>query len=319
MELIQLKNLKHHKKATDILILTDTVSYGATSIFMKTIQNNGGAIVAGYGGNPKNSKDYIKKFDASSEPMDINQYDGSNLKTRLNENGISFSLPYAETFESYQGDKYPLSFKVNPVDEVTDIYHDYDDGYYNEFIGAAKNIFEKYTTQCNKDNLNLVLENDQCKLENEKAYGGYKCSPEGVWTQECQNSYCEIGYFYDKDTNSCIRDQCANFEIIDLNSESEEIYDIKHDTTYIFRLNPNIYTYLFKSPVDDIILYPDFTKCAKFCAVKNYNIQTMLVNYYHELQEDIKMPIISRKINMDIMSYKYESPRFDYISPYRVI
>ena len=45
---------------TDILILTDTLSSGAASNFIKTLHNNGGAIIASYGGNPKLNKDAIK-------------------------------------------------------------------------------------------------------------------------------------------------------------------------------------------------------------------------------------------------------------------
>ena len=44
------------KKPTDILIFTDSISYSATSFFIKNLQNTGGAIIAGYLGNPKNNQ-----------------------------------------------------------------------------------------------------------------------------------------------------------------------------------------------------------------------------------------------------------------------
>ena len=46
----ELIGLGHLKKSTDIVILTDTVNYGPASTFIKTIQNNGGAIIASYAG-----------------------------------------------------------------------------------------------------------------------------------------------------------------------------------------------------------------------------------------------------------------------------
>ena len=52
------------KKPTDIIIFTDAISYGETSLFIKNLQNTGGAIIAGYLGNPKISDN----FDASQGP-----------------------------------------------------------------------------------------------------------------------------------------------------------------------------------------------------------------------------------------------------------
>jgi Peptidase family S41. len=41
------------KKPTDIIVFTDSFSYSATCIFIKALQDEGGAIIVGYNGNPK--------------------------------------------------------------------------------------------------------------------------------------------------------------------------------------------------------------------------------------------------------------------------
>ena len=154
--------IKKNKKSTDIIILTDTVAYGGPSNLMKTIQNNGGAIIAGYAGNPRLSKEERSKLDASLEPIDSTNYENLDIYKRLSDKGlVIYGVPIGESFENVKGDEYPLGFKVNPVDELTNIYHFYDDKYYNEFIDAAVSLFDKYNSDCNKDNLNLVNENDQ--------------------------------------------------------------------------------------------------------------------------------------------------------------
>ena len=61
-------NNGYNRTATDILILTDSVLFGEVSNFIKTVQNNGGAIIASYGGKPGKTPDEIKKLDASLDP-----------------------------------------------------------------------------------------------------------------------------------------------------------------------------------------------------------------------------------------------------------
>jgi len=219
--------IKKNKKSTDIIILTDTVAYGGPSNLMKTIQNNGGAIIAGYAGNPRLSKEERSKLDASLEPIDSTNYENLNIYKRLSDKGlVIYGVPIGESFENVKGDEYPLGFKVNPVDELTNIYHFYDDKYYNECIDAAVSLFDKYNSDCNKDNLNLVNENDQCKFEDEHAHGGYKCGDDGKWTQTCQISYCDIGYYYDKKLNKCVKDECIeeNYPISELYQNVNSTY-----------------------------------------------------------------------------------------------
>lgn len=302
------------KKSTDILILTDTVSYGASSNFLKTLQNYGGAITASYAGNPRLKYKEIGPLDASLDPCDLTVY--KNDQTNLEENGfILYNLPSGETFENIEGEQIPNSFKVNEVDEKTNIYHSYDDSYYNEFIEEAKKILDKYNNdlECNKDNSNLVYENDKCTfLGDEHAHGGYKCNNQGKWGNECKKSYCDIGYYYDKTTGNCEIDGCTSAETIYINEEGERSYTISPDTTYIFKLNTDRYSYFFISSVDDIINYENLESCTKFCAIQN-DFELMYVNYFHNLKEATEIKVVSKIMNINIDSYKLDSPKWSVI------
>ena len=197
-----------------------------------------------------------------------------------------------------------MAFKVNEVDEKTNIYHYYEDIYYNEFINEAKIIFNKYNDnlECNPNNLNLLLENDKCIFDtDEQAHGGYKCE-NGKWGTECKKIYCNIGYYYNKNKDECEIDQCTIDEYIDLNHEEEKEYVIDPDKTYIFELNTNLYFYVFQSPIDDIINYDTMEKCPRLCAVKDTNIDKIYINYFHNLESQIKIKVTSIKSNINIKS-----------------
>ena len=130
-----LNETMHYKKATDIVILTDTVNFGPASNFIKTIQSNGAAILASYAGNPYSDKDKIQTLDASLDPVFSTKYVGTEEYNTLKKNGFEiFAVPFAEMYEKREGDDYPMAFVVNKVDEETKIYHAYDDAYYDEFI-----------------------------------------------------------------------------------------------------------------------------------------------------------------------------------------
>ena len=191
-----------NKKPTDILILTDTLSSGAASNFIKTLHNNGGAIIASYGGNPKLNKDDIKNLDSSLDSDNYITYSINAIYKSLSDKGfILESIPFAESFENLEGNDYPMAYKINKVDEVTNIYHKYDDSYYSEFIETAKNIFKKYNEnkECNKNNLNLVYEDFKCTFENDiYAHGGYSCGSDGKWSNICKKYFCNIGYYYNR-------------------------------------------------------------------------------------------------------------------------
>lgn len=61
------KKIKNIRKPHEIIIFTDGFSYSSTSIFIKGIQLNGGAIIIGYAGNPKSTN----KFDSSQSPSTV--------------------------------------------------------------------------------------------------------------------------------------------------------------------------------------------------------------------------------------------------------
>ena len=131
------------KKPTDIIIFTDSISYGETSLFIKNLQNTGGAIIAGYLGNPK----VREIFDSSQGPSGNLDFSWTNYYKNLEKNGFRInSITVEESFEKdYKKDNMiPREYKENRVDERVSIYSYFDDSSYEEFKTETKNIFEKY-------------------------------------------------------------------------------------------------------------------------------------------------------------------------------
>ena len=317
----ELIGLGHLKKSTEIIVLTDTVNYGPASTFIKTIQNNGGAIEASYSGNPYLNKSNITTLDASLDPAISTNYEElSDYARDLNDLGFSaYEIPYAEAFENIEVTKgdIPMAYKVNKVDEITNIYHCYDDSYYDEFIKEAQRIFTEYNDnqKCNKDNMNLVYESNDCVFDEDKfSHGGYKCGDDERWSRECKKTYCDFGYFYNKLTGNCEIDTCIVNEIIDINEETEKTIEIDPTKRYIVNLNTNIYAYFFKSDADDIIAYSDLSKCSRFCAVKT-DVDFMYLNYGRNLTSPANVTIISKKVDIYMESYKFDSPDFSQYLP----
>ena len=126
------------KKPTEILIFTDYISSGAAGLFIKYLQDNGGAIIAGYLGNPKINEDY----DSSETASLYDNLNGTDIYDTFSNNGFDIkSVAYAESFDK---DKtiYPLEYKKSKIDEKTNIIHEFNSNSYNEFISEAKTIFE---------------------------------------------------------------------------------------------------------------------------------------------------------------------------------
>ena len=308
-------SLGHNKKATDILILTDTVAYGAASNFMKTVQINGGAIVASYAGNPKINKDTIKTLDASLDPVDSTKYENTTIYKALKEMGFDiYSVPFAESFEMIENNTYPMAFVVNEVDEKTDIYYYYQDTFIDEFIEEAKKIFEKYETKCNPENSNLVLESNTCVFKDDPhAHGGFPCGEKGKWDYtKCKKTHCDFGYFYNKATDKCENDQCIANEIIDINKEEERELKIEPNKQYIVNLNTNLYAYFFQSPVDDILTLSNGFECPRFCAIKE-NYEFIYINHNLNLENEVTIKIISVEVDVKLQSMIIPSPEFSQI------
>ena len=50
----------------------------------------------------------------------------------------------------------------------------------------------------------LVLFSDECKFDNH-LHGGYSCGSDLKWNKSnCIPAYCDVGYYYNKMSNSCI-------------------------------------------------------------------------------------------------------------------
>ena len=204
------KNAKNIRKPHEIIIFTDSFSFSATSIFIKGIQSNGGAIIVGYSGNPKQNLDF---FDSSQSPSAVQSISDSqdDLSKEIKKLGFSFTYPYMETFsklDSKDEMNYPLEYVVNLVDERVGFYNGYDDLLYQDFIDESLRIFDYYKERCNPNNKKLLKISEKCTFSDSKMRGGYECNDEGYWSENCIPSFCENGYRLDKKENKCVEDIC---------------------------------------------------------------------------------------------------------------
>ena len=290
------------KKSTDIIILTDTVNFGAGSLFIKTIQRNGGAIIASYGGNPKLDKTKIQQLDASLDPAFSSKFEFSSQYKALKEKGfVIYGIPYAEAFKdnNIAVNEIPMAFEVNKADEITNIYHFYDDIYYDEFIKEAKNIFEKYNEkqECSKNNPYLVLETDECKFDSNFTHGGYKCGEDGKWKKNassCQESYCDIEYYFNEDDNvlSCKKDKCLESEEITLKGDDNRTITIIEEKRYVVRTEADDYIYFFESNEPGFMQYEDQPCPSLICVLQKKLNNKIFLNYEQkELPDDKNITI----------------------------
>ena len=208
--------IKNKRKPTEILIFTDGYSASSASLFTKSLQYEGGVIVAGYNGNPKSEKkfDSSQHFSTVINLQGLRQIDNDTI-VKLEESGIKFSqICITNNYLNYDNLKVPEEFHVMPVDEVTQIYESFDEEKnYNLFIDTAKTIFKKYETECNKDNNKLTLFNENCKFNVSLAHGGYGCGSDSKWDMnKCIPIYCDDGYFFNNIKGECIKDPCLKDE-----------------------------------------------------------------------------------------------------------
>jgi len=209
------KNAKYIRKPHEIIIFTDGLSYSATSLFIKEVQLNGGAIIVGYDGNPN-----FTTFDASQSPSHVhsteeNKMENDSLSLEIENLGFTLRYTIMETFSKLDytnEDNIPLEYQIYKIDERVKLYNKYDDSKYQDFINKALKIFEKYKKRCNPNNKNLLFINDECYFKDPHLHGGYECDNIGFWSRKCVPSYCDNGYIYDKRENKCIKDLCINTE-----------------------------------------------------------------------------------------------------------
>ena len=218
----ELINTNKTKKPTEIIIFTDYESISATSIFLKTFQQSGGAIIVGYYGNPKNN---LAPRDSGVSSSGIINYEWTTYYKNLKDLGFILGITGQEFYDfDYQKENpIPQEYTIIPVDEHVDIYEDYSDDNYDKFINESRIIFDKYINSCNINNKKLFLEDDNCyNIDGDShAHGGYPCGDDGYWNKsQCQAFYCDLGYYYDTYKMKCIEDICTKTE-----DDKEEEYN----------------------------------------------------------------------------------------------
>ena len=238
-EVINNKNLK---RPTDVIVFTDSYSFSATSLFIKSLQNSGGAVIVGYFGNPKIKGTSL--FDASQSPSVVDNLAGTRMKKELEKKGFILNGVTVEESFSYYPDNtknlIPMEYNLDPVDFRVDIYSFYSDDIYDKFIEEGLKIHKKLNeeNQCNSKNSKLLLHDDKCKNNGASSWsGGYKCGSGNTWDKSrCYGYYCEIGYYFDRRQNKCI-ENCKfpnekSFFVYEDNYN--KIFDIPNNTRYNF-------------------------------------------------------------------------------------
>ena len=253
---------KYSKRPTDIIIFTDSYSYSATSGFIRDFQNNGGAIVVGYYGNPKiNGTDF---FDSSQSHSGVRNFEETEMYKNLNSVGFTIiGVTFEEIYDdNYQNDSpIPREYTIAPVDYRVDIYSRYSDDLYEKFIKEGLEIHNLFNngSYCNSKNDRLLLHDEKCKIfeEDEYAHGGYKCNDQNKWDKEkCEKYYCDIGYYYDHVTNEC-KKECPfdeNRKVIFIHEKQKsKIIKIGFEKTYkIITLYNENYYYSFSTTEETI-------------------------------------------------------------------
>ena len=209
------KKLKNKRKPTEILIFTDGYSASSASLFTKSLQNEGGAIIVGYNGHPLNAT----VFDGSQHFSTVFNYNDLNslepeLMDRMIDNKIYFTqICRTSNFFNYTDPKVPEEFNIKAVDEVANIYEAYkENDNYQLFMNKSKEIFDKYNNknECNKNNTRLTLLDENCNFSDDKfAHGGHPCNSQGHWDlNKCIKVYCDEGYLLDYKRNKCVKEPC---------------------------------------------------------------------------------------------------------------
>ena len=192
------------KKPTDIIIFTDGLSFSSTSVFIKNVYYFGGAILVGYSGDPE-----AELFDASQNPTFVlTNLTGIKGFIELIKRGFYFPrIPSGAMYRTkydINNENIPEEFTVNLIDERINIYNDYSDDLYEDFISEAKIIFEKYKKSCNPNNKYLNFLNEDCSFAEGHLHGGYKCGDDGTWNKTCVPFYCDEEYYFEPNEKKCI-------------------------------------------------------------------------------------------------------------------
>ena len=218
------KIIKNKRKPTDILIFTDGYSASSASLFTKSLQNEGGAIIVGFNGNPLDNS----IFDGSQHFSSVFHYSElvklePDLMDKMENEGIYFTqICRTSNFFDYRDYKYPEEYCIKEVDVVSNIYESFDqDVNYDLFMDKANEIFNQYeNNKCNYKNKKLAKLDDKCSFSDDKlAHGGHPCDDNGYFDlNKCIKVYCDEGYLLDYKENKCVEDPCLEHKKEDFSS-----------------------------------------------------------------------------------------------------
>ena len=293
------------KKPTEIIVFTDGFSFSCGSIYIRELQINGAAIIAGYNIRP----DLVNTtIDASQSNSVISTYSYSEYIKNLNKLGFSPSMTAGEFFDfNEQGNpKIPMEFLIYPVDTIVNIYKKYKDEYYDRFVKEAKKIFDKYNNldegECNPNNKYLFFETKDCDsiLNIEHTHGGYLCGSDGKWNKtNCIASYCDEGYILNDQRTQCIKNPCDSIKLneISIKEENETKYNIEPNNIYIFKIENEKLKYSFNSDLEPFFyIYNEdhILESAKNTTMFKYN-DKIYVNYYTNITNIVEIKITPEK------------------------
>ena len=214
-------NMTIKRKPTEILVLTDGYSFSSCGLYIKYLQKMGGAIIAGFNGNP-----YSKEiFDSSQSPSAVfiknllKLFNPDEIEA-LNSYNINLEIPGIQTFYDAEDKDIPLEYEITPVDIRLDLYQDFSDETYDLFIEQCLEIFRNIENKCYP---NLMKFDENCDKNFKKyKHGGYKCHSDGTWSHICVEAYCDIGYSFNKKEKRCLKDVCSSIPIDEDDSESDK-------------------------------------------------------------------------------------------------
>ena len=233
--------MKHKRKPTEILILTDGYSFSAASLYIKYLQKQGGAIVAGYSGNI--FSDDI--FDSSQSPSPIfpqkilEIYNPKEMED-LNNYGIQMEFAGIQTFYDVNDINIPLEYEITPTDDRLDFFFNYNgnDDNYLGIIDKAIQILNQLDKHCFPNNKKILKLSDACdgKFGNKFTHGGYLCEG-GTWTEKCEPKFCDMGYIFDEKNQICVKDLCSSISDEKDEEEFEENEEINNEEEIEYEKN----------------------------------------------------------------------------------
>ena len=295
------------KRPTDIIIFTDGYSFSSASTLIKGFQNIGGAIIVGYGGNPKIED--IDLFDGAQSDSGVMNYPNTYISKNLEEVGFQIrGFTSIEVFDdSYQAkNPIPREYHLNPVDYKVDIYSQYSDDIYDNFVEEGNKIFKKFNEEdyCNYKNKKLLFHDEERKdIENlEHAHGGYKCGDNNKWDKsKLTPYYCDIGFSFDQYFKKCVKDCVSESEAFYIfEDEFSHSYNIKtNEILELIFMNPNGVYYALEASENYI------DECPEICIIKGHGLITINKNKQSEKDVLIKVNSSFSDIN-NIISLKME-------------